>query len=439
MCVMRISDCLFLLLFSPAAAWGALDFGSVEAVSITPEANTGLEGIYVLENTSGVRASYADASARWFRFSNLGASYAQEISSTVSGNESSVVLDAGDTGILIESGGRQHAFWVTDYSKHELVLNGLTVSADSDCSMVSLDVAGDASEIGYYNINGRHCVLSRDLELVYTSLVFNEDTYSYISEDKTETLASAGAQLHVQAPLCNTRFTLSGDRFLRHWGREMQVSTDADYIAKAVACEARAAQDNSSADNEQKLETGGLGGSAPCTISFEGAVTDAAVFREWQISSMPEFEIPENTFTELDFSYTFREQGTWYVRLAVADDSGTCTAESQTFEVFIGDSKLMIPNAFTPHTTPGVNDEWKVSYRSLVEFDCHVFNRAGTEMWSTKDPSQGWDGKYKGKFVPAGVYFYVIDARGADGVHYKRSGDINIIDYKEGGATAPAE
>ncbi len=49
------------------------------------------------------------------------------------------------------------------------------------------------------------------------------------------------------------------------------------------------------------------------------------------------------------------------------------------------------------------------------------------------NPSQGWDGRYKGKLVPAGVYYYVIKARGTDGKEYKKSGDINIIKYKENG------
>ena len=96
----------------------------------------------------------------------------------------------------------------------------------------------------------------------------------------------------------------------------------------------------------------------------------------------------------------------------------------------VGESNLLCPNAFSPQASPGVNDEWKVSYKSIISFECHIFNRWGTELFSFTDPSVGWDGKYKGKYVPAGTYYYVIKARGSDGRDYKLSGDINIINSK---------
>lgn len=133
---------------------------------------------------------------------------------------------------------------------------------------------------------------------------------------------------------------------------------------------------------------------------------------------------------ELETTYTFRELGTFYVRFVCADASGECEYYSDTYTVSIGNSSLQCPNAFSPGASEGVNDEWKVSYRSIVSYECHIFNRNGVKMTSMTDPSQGWDGKYNGKLVPAGVYYYVIKATGADGKKYNLSGDINIVNYK---------
>lgn len=48
-------------------------------------------------------------------------------------------------------------------------------------------------------------------------------------------------------------------------------------------------------------------------------------------------------------------------------------------------------------------------------------------MFRWTDPSQGWDGKKGGKYVAPGVYFYVIEAEGSDGIKYKKKGAVNIL------------
>ena len=83
-----------------------------------------------------------------------------------------------------------------------------------------------------------------------------------------------------------------------------------------------------------------------------------------------------------------------------------------------------------------------MSYKSIVSFHCEIFNRWGQKLCTLTDPSQGWDGKYGGKVVGPGVYFYVIKARGADGKDYKLSGDINVIGSRRNtspGTTTPEE
>ena len=92
---------------------------------------------------------------------------------------------------------------------------------------------------------------------------------------------------------------------------------------------------------------------------------------------------------------------------------------------------LKCPNAFSPGVTEGVNDEWKVSYKSIVKFKCWIFNTWGVQLCELNDPSQGWDGKYKGKVVKPGVYYYVIDAEGSEGKKYKLKGDINVVGLRK--------
>ena len=92
---------------------------------------------------------------------------------------------------------------------------------------------------------------------------------------------------------------------------------------------------------------------------------------------------------------------------------------------------LEVPNLFTPDSPSGYNQIFKVVYKSLIKYDCKVFNRWGVQVYHGTNPAEGWDGRYKGKLVPTGAYFYVIDAEGVGGKKYKKKGDINVIRTKE--------
>ena len=66
-----------------------------------------------------------------------------------------------------------------------------------------------------------------------------------------------------------------------------------------------------------------------------------------------------------------------------------------------------IPNYFTPNND-GTNDEWTIGCSDKypdLEFD--IFDRYGRKVGSYK-VGQYWDGKYEGKELPTGDYWYVV-------------------------------
>ena len=70
---------------------------------------------------------------------------------------------------------------------------------------------------------------------------------------------------------------------------------------------------------------------------------------------------------------------------------------------------LRIPNVFTPNGD-GVNDIWEiVNIEMFPEAEIYVFNRWGQLMFTSKGYTEQWDGSYRGHFVPAGTYMYIID------------------------------
>ena len=91
------------------------------------------------------------------------------------------------------------------------------------------------------------------------------------------------------------------------------------------------------------------------------------------------------------------------------------------------ESKLIMPNTFTPNND-GHNDIYKAKeYRNLSEFRAYIFNRCGQKLFEWTDPAEGWDGTYNGNDVKPGVYFVLVKARGTDDVIYNIRKDVNLL------------
>lgn len=431
----RTAIFLLTLLGSVLGAAAQLSFSgnALPAITDTPPASTGLAAVYTLSDANGVMATYTASSpaatVNWYRFSNLGGGYAEPVASQRDGAMSSIRLGSSDMGYIVEEGERRTCVWIVNYANHPCSLGSLSIAPEQDCSMAALTFSGAADRIVYYSVNGSAQTLSRGITVEFANLVYDADKQVYRQEYQTKTFDYLTSELHIPAPLCDTEFLLSGDRFQIAWNRGRTIESPT-YRTMAVEAVTSATQTLREIDNEQRpadTSSGTLGGSAPVEITFEAVVTDAAIYREWQYAFDPAFEEIDIRVPELTSTHVFTEYGTVYVRFVCGDDSGSCSWTSETYTVNIGESKLECPNAFSPGSSEGVNDEWKVSYKSIVKFDCHIFNRWGNEVAHLTDPSQGWDGRYNGKLIKSGVYNYVIQAEGADGKHYKLSGDINII------------
>ena len=431
-----------------AAATGIVFSGSdKEVIEITPEKNTGLDAIFVVYNTDGVTVSYSATSSDvvWYRYSNLGGGYAEEAPGvTNAGREYTLARVEPDMGYIIEDGGKRTSFWVADYSRHPLRLDAVAPAAEQDCDNTILEMTGEGDAIHYFTINGQQRTLSRDIEIEYETQVWDQEALSFDRTPQVKTIEYLQPTVYITPPAyCATTFTATGDRFLKQWGMT-QTTESNTFTPNAVAVYTEAIQEtNDDPDyksNQINAGTSGLGGSAPAEIQFRSYCTDAVVHYEWQMADDEEFENITYRITEHDLDYTFLEEGTVFVRFVGSNSDGSCEQYGDTYTVSIGSSELKCPNAFSPGASEGVNDEWKVSYRSIIEFECWIFDRYGNEIFHFDDPEQGWDGKRGGKLVKPGVYYYVIRAKGADGKEYKKSGDINILRYSTfGNSQTPVE
>ncbi|MDE6648659.1 MAG: gliding motility-associated C-terminal domain-containing protein [Muribaculaceae bacterium] len=415
---------------------------SLKVLEETPEKSTGLEKIYVLYSTQGVSVSYTSPSGNrisWMKYGNLGGGHAEDVASTQTGNTSTLSSLEGDKGYIIADGDRQYCFWITDYQAHRLRLQSASVSGESECGVSIIDVTGSGEPIRYFTINGMQKTLNQDITVEYTTQEWNDNDNNFNETSVSKSFECLQNQYRLTPPnYCTTTFVVKGDKFLKAWNWLESVETPSvrpmSVDARTFACQSRddnGGDESTSTTGSNQIGSGnneGLGGSAPCDIRFEAYVTDGVIHNEWQLTRDPSFENIDYRFTTQDLDYTFLEEGSHYLRYIGSNSDGSCEYISDTYEVTIGESQLLVPNAFSPNGD-GINDEWKVSYRSLQTFQCSIFNRQGHQVYHLTSPDQGWDGKVNGKTVDSGVFFYVIEATGTDGKKYKKSGDINIVKF----------
>ena len=405
-----------------------------KVIEITPARSTGLDKIFVIYNTDGVAMTYTSTlgaiRTRWCTFDANNWSYPDTLRNTVWDRGANTTLNQvkKNTGYIIQDGHKRYYYWVINYADYHLSLYDLFIQNDRPCDFLNFRVDGEGGRIPYSTTTGQIEYLDGDIKLYYNTLVWDDDA-TPPQWVKTPTVSSFISidNIQIEQPLCNTSFKLTGDFFLREWAREEgsdveeAVTESVPYYTKAVKC-----------NSDTTIITSGKVDSAPVEIIFTGYPTQAVVYRAWEMATDPEFENIILTYNQNEVDYTFNESGTYYMRYKVANEDGTCEDYGETYTISVGESELVCPNAFSPGTTPEINDVWKVKYKSLIEFHCWIFNRWGNLVCEFTDPDEGWDGTYHGKLVDTGVYYYVITAVGSDGKTYKNRGDITILRYKRG-------
>lgn len=200
-------------------------------------------------------------------------------------------------------------------------------------------------------------------------------------------------------------------------------------------------------DAEGKEETGtSFSGSAPVTARFEANPENVGSWSEnyeWRFTLEQEGSTPNPepylVRYERDTEYTFTQAGTHkivcYAIFTLGNDTIAYTkdyyqGEGVPISISIAESKLDMPNAFTPNGD-SKNDLYqaKKDYKSIVEFKAVIYNRWGQKLYEWDDPAEGkgWDGTYNGNNCKQGVYFVEVKAKGADGKKYHIKRDVNLI------------
>jgi large repetitive protein len=90
------------------------------------------------------------------------------------------------------------------------------------------------------------------------------------------------------------------------------------------------------------------------------------------------------------------------------------------------DKDVFVPNVFSPNGD-GKNDVLYVYGNYIDHIDMKIFNQWGQMIQTITSKNQGWDGKYKGKAQPVGVYAYTLHVVMTGGKTISMQGNITLL------------
>jgi large repetitive protein len=117
--------------------------------------------------------------------------------------------------------------------------------------------------------------------------------------------------------------------------------------------------------------------------------------------------------------------------LRATDPSGLCPSVTDNVKIEVVQSCVNVRNAFTPNGD-GINDKWFVYDQNFCLSNpggakVNVFNRYGSKVFESQNYTNSWDGTYKGKPVPDGTYYAVIEFTLFDGTKQLVKTDVTVI------------
>jgi len=203
----------------------------------------------------------------------------------------------------------------------------------------------------------------------------------------------------------------SGDLSLTEAGNYELVYISEDLsscnLADSVSFEIMVQPSLISSMNIQPLSDGDCLDELPVTFSFTG---ENASEINWNTGT-DEFLSGENA------SFTYTTPGEYLITGIFINDF--CQQQETLTEIISvelsGDvfSEVRLPNVFSPNAD-GLNDDFELFNREFlsksdfIQFELTIYNRWGTEVFSTDSPNAVWNGKINNLPAPAGVYFYTI-------------------------------
>ena len=139
--------------------------------------------------------------------------------------------------------------------------------------------------------------------------------------------------------------------------------------------------------------------------------------------------------------HAYVEEGIYDITLIAMNDFGCVDTLFRSAEVeAVSGGQVTTPNAFTPSLNGSnggmvseggdpnsINDVFLPRLEGVELFRMLIYNKWGELIFETNSQDRGWDGYYKNRLSPAGVYVYKLELRFSDGRDLIKVGDVTLI------------
>ncbi len=425
-----------LILFGQGILSAQVAFEGAAFTPITLPANAGVKA-YVVHKTSGdfsVRIE-GEASGVLKRYSQQADEAEQVPGATYVNGAWTITNPSLDKGYFVDNGTSPTYYWFIDYLRHPLPTDGILAdyAPDAPCQQVRITAATPFQGFHCFTPQGTLLSVRRLFTVSYEDLLFDATAKEFVPKaTETQVEAKEGA-LTLLSSLKTTAYKVVGDEYTA------LLSLSPVAVSSQPLTPQRMEVHPLYRLNGETVEALPKELSAPAEVSME-AVSSASsgAIISWRIVSgtqvTPEAPIVMQ-YSGAKTLHRFEQAGSYTIVLEVSSPNGACNVSTEPLTLHIQTSQLEVPNAFSPTSSPGTNDLFRVVHKSIIQFQGSIFNEWGQLLYRWDDPNGGWDGTYNGRYVEGGVYYYVIQARGADGQQYNLKGHINILQTDNQGTT----
>ncbi|MBO6515659.1 MAG: PKD domain-containing protein, partial [Bacteroidia bacterium] len=155
--------------------------------------------------------------------------------------------------------------------------------------------------------------------------------------------------------------------------------------------------------------------------------SDASTYRWWLLNETGQ---TVHTSDEEHPIFTINNTGSFSVDLVAINTLGCSDTFQRPMYLTVLDSgQILIPSAFTPRTSDGVNDTYKPVMLSVNPegYSFSIFNRWGERIFYTNNIDQAWDGTYQGAICETEVYLFLVEGQYYSGETFKESGTVLLL------------